>query len=319
MNMPDNPQVNIAIIEEPDEHLADRLRAEVPGIVVHAGKTEAEILPFCADANVLMGLAQSITPAMVTAAKGLKWVQALTTGVDPLKAMKELDPAIPITSGRGIHGPQMSELAFLYMLNFARDIRMILNDQDTKNWERRPQKLLWNKTVVIIGVGVISEDLARCCKAFGMNVIGVSSRATAPNFDRMFARAQLKQAAALADFLIAVVPLNADTKGMIDGAVLDAMPAHGVFINIARGPVVNEAEMIDRLQRKVIAGAALDTFIEEPLSPDSPLWSMENVIITPHIGGKSESYVDQILPLLAHNIRAFQNGKVDDFRNLVAR
>lgn len=312
-------QVNIAIIEEPDEHLADRLRAEVPGIVVHAGKTEAEILPYCAEANVLMGLAQSITPAMVTAAKGLKWVQALTTGVDPLKAMKELGSTIPITSGRGIHGPQMSELAFLYMLNFARDIRMILNDQDTKHWERRPQKLLWNKTVVIIGVGVISEDLARCCKAFGMNVIGVSSRESAPSFDRMFPRDRLKEAAALADFLIAVVPLNAETHGMIDGAVLDAMPAHGVFINIARGPVVNEAEMIDRLQRRVIAGAALDTFIEEPLSPDSPLWSMKNVIITPHIGGKSESYVDQILPLLAHNIRAFQNGKLDDFRNLVAR
>jgi D-2-hydroxyacid dehydrogenase (NADP+) len=319
MNMQDNVQANIAIIEEPDEHLADRLRAEVPGIIVHAGKTEAEILPFCAQANVLMGLAQSITPAMVSAAKGLKWVQALTTGVDPLKAMKELDPTIPITSGRGIHGPQMSELAFLYMLNFARDIRTILKDQDTKHWERRPQRLLWNKTVVIIGVGVISEDLARCCKAFGMNVVGVSSRASAPNFDRMFTRDRLKDAAALADFLIAVVPLSPETKGMIDGSVLDAMPAHGVFINIARGPVVNEDELIDRLQRNVIAGAALDTFIEEPLSPDSPLWSMHNVIITPHIGGKSESYVNQILPLLAHNIRAFGEGRLGDFRNRVER
>ena len=317
--MQDKQHVNIAIIEEPDEHLADRLRAELPGVIVHAGKTEAEILPHCAEANVLMGLAQSITPAMVTASKGLKWVQALTTGVDPLKAMKELDPAIPITSGRGIHGPQMSELAFLYMLNFARDIRMILTDQATKHWERRPQRLLWNKTAVIIGVGVISEDLARCCKAFGMNVIGVSSRPAAPNFDRMFTRDRLKEAAALADYLIAVVPLTPETKGMIDGAVLDAMPPHGVFINIARGPVVNEAELIDRLQRKVIAGAALDTFIEEPLSPDSPLWLLENVIITPHIGGKSESYVDQILPLLTHNICAFSEGRMGDFRNLVER
>jgi phosphoglycerate dehydrogenase-like enzyme len=152
-----------------------------------------------------------------------------------------------------------------------------------------------------------------------MNVVGVSSRASAPNFDRMFARAQLKQAAALADYLIAIMPLTPETRGMIDGAVLDAMPAHGVFINIARGPVVHEAELIDRLQRRVIAGAALDTFIDEPLSADSPLWSMDNVIITPHIGGKSESYVDQILPLLAHNIRAFQDGRTDDFRNLVAR
>jgi phosphoglycerate dehydrogenase-like enzyme len=315
----DKMTVKIAIIEEPDEHLADRLRAEVPGIVVHAGKSEAEILPHCADANVLMGLAQSITPAMVKAAKGLKWIQALTTGVDPLKAMKELDPNIPITSGRGIHGPQMSELAFLYMLNFARDVRTVLNDQTTKNFERRPQRLLWNKTVVIVGVGVISEDLARCCKAFGMKVIGITSRTSVPNFDQLYPRAKLKKAAALADFLIAVTPLTLETKGMIDGAVLDAMPRHGVFINIARGPVVKEDELIDRLQRKVIAGAGLDTFVEEPLPASSPLWSMDNVIITPHIGGKSESYVDQIMPLLAHNVRAFQEGRLQDFKNRVER
>lgn len=311
--------VNIAIIEEPDEHLAERLRDEVPGIIVNAGKTEAEILPHCAGANVLMGLAQSITPAMVTSAQGLQWIQALTTGVDPLKAMKELDPKIPITSGRGIHGPQMSELAFLYMLSFARDIRGVLHDQDTRHWERRPQRLLWNKTVVIVGVGVISEDLARCCKAFGMNVVGVSSRGEAPHFDRMFPRERLKEAAGLADYLIAVVPLSPETRGLINGAVLDAMPRHGVFINIARGPVVDEDDLIDRLQRKVIAGAGLDTFVEEPLPASSPLWSMPNVIITPHIGGKSESYVDQIMPLLAHNIRAFRDGHMNDLRNLVER
>lgn len=311
--------IQIAIIEEPDEHLAERLRAEVPGVIVHAGKTEEEILPHCADAQVLMGLAQSITPAMVKAATGLKWIQALTTGVDPLKAMKELDTKIPITSGRGIHGPQMSELAFLYMLNFARDIRTVLQDQDTCNFERRPQRLLWNKTVVIVGVGVISEDLARCCKAFGMNVIGITSRTSVPNFDRLMPREKLKEAASLADFLIAVLPLTPETKGIIDGAVLDAMPRHGVFINIARGPVVNEAELIDRLQRKVIAGAGLDTFVEEPLPASSPLWKMDNVIITPHIGGKSESYVDQIMPLIAHNVRAFQDGRLEDFKNRVER
>lgn len=311
--------IQIAIIEEPDEHLAERLRAEVPGIIVHAGKTEAEILPHCANAQVLMGLAQSITPAMVKAATGLKWIQALTTGVDPLKAMKELDPKIPITSGRGIHGPQMSELAFLYMLNFARDIRTVLHDQDTCNFERRPQRLLWNKTVVIVGVGVISEDLARCCKAFGMNVIGITSRTSAPHFDRLMPREKLKEAANFADYLIAVLPLTPETKGIIDGAVLDAMPRHGVFINIARGPVVKEDELIDRLQRKVIAGAGLDTFVEEPLPASSPLWAMDNVIITPHIGGKSESYVEQIMPLIVHNVRAFQEGRMEDFKNRVER
>lgn len=311
--------IRIAIIEEPDEHLADQLRAEFDDIVIHAGKTEAEILPYCAQANVLMGLAQSITPAMVKAAKGLQWIQALTTGVDPLKAMKELHPNIPITSGRGIHGPQMSELVFLYMLNFARDIRTMLQDQKGRNFERRPQRLLWNKTAVIIGIGIISEDLARCCRAFGMKVIGVSSRRSVTNFDKIYPRERLKEAASLADFLIAMVPLTPETKGMIDGAILDAMPRHGVLINVARGPVVKEDDLIDRLQRNVIAGAGLDTFIEEPLPASSPLWTMDNVMITPHIGGKSESYVDQVMPLLTHNVRAFQQGRLQDFKNRIDR
>lgn len=311
--------VNIAIIEEPDEHLAEPLRQACPGVNIHAGKTEAEILPYCADAHVLMGLAQSITPAMVRAAADLRWIQALTTGVDPLKAMPELDPAIPITSARGIHGPQMAELAFFYMLNFARDVRRVLDDQATATFERRPQRLLANKTVAIVGVGTISEDLARCCKAFGMRVIGVSSRAHAPHFDALYPRARLREAAALADYLVAITPLTPETHKMIDGSVLDAMPRHGVFINIARGPVVDEEALIDRLRRGVIAGAGLDTFVEEPLPASSPLWTLPNVIITPHIGGKSDTYVEQILPLLVHNIRAFQTGRIDDFRNRVAR
>ena len=82
---------------------------------------------------------------------------------------------------------------------------------------------------------------------------------------------------------------------------------------------MNEADLIDRLQRKVIAGAGLDTFVEEPLPVSSPLWSMDHVIITPHIGGKSESYVDQIMPLIAHNVRAFQEGRLQDFKNRVER
>jgi phosphoglycerate dehydrogenase-like enzyme len=150
-----------------------------------------------------------------------------------------------------------------------------------------------------------------------MNVIGVSSRSSASFFDHMYSRHDLKIAAAQADYLIAVVPLNDETRGMIDGAVLDTMPAHGVFINIARGPVVKEDELIDRLSRKVIAGAGLDTFEQEPLPASSPLWSMENVMITPHIGGKSESYIDQILPLIEHNICAFREHRINDLRNRV--
>lgn len=309
--------LEIAIVEDEAELYAARLRAEFPDIVVHAGHAAADVIDRCATCNVIMGLAQCIPPAMVQATPGLRWIQALTTGVDPLIMMDVLDPSVTITSARGIHGPQMSEMAFLFMLDFARDIRGILRDQQNRHWERRPQRLLLDKTVAIVGVGVISEELARRCKAFGMRVIGVSSRASAENFDAMLPRERLQEAAAQADFLIAIVPYTRDTHHLISASVLDAMPRHGVFINIARGPVVDEEALIERLRAGRIAGAGLDTFVEEPLPAASPLWSLDNVIITPHVGGMSDIYAEQILPLLVHNVRAFKEGRTSDLRNLV--
>jgi phosphoglycerate dehydrogenase-like enzyme len=150
-------------------------------------------------------------------------------------------------------------------------------------------------------------------------VIGVSARTSAPNFDAIYPRQRLKEAAALADFLIAIVPLTPETHGLVNGEVLDAMPNHGIFINLARGPVADENAVIDRLQRKVIAGAALDVFNVEPLPQDSPLWDLPNVILTPHVGGKGESYVEQVMPLLTHNVRAFHQGRMQDFKNRVQR
>jgi phosphoglycerate dehydrogenase-like enzyme len=309
--------LEIAIVEDEAELYAARLRSEFPDVVIHAGHTADDVIDRCGGCNVIMGLAQCIPPALVQATPRLKWIQALTTGVDPLIMMDVLDPSVTITSARGIHGPQMSEMAFLFMLDFARDIRAILRDQQNRHWERRPQRLLLDKTVVIVGVGIISEELARRCKAFGMRVVGVSSRASADGFDAMVPRDRLEEAAGQADFLIAIVPYTRDTHHLISASVLDAMPRHGVFINIARGPVVDEDALIERLRDGRIAGAGLDTFVEEPLPATSPLWSLDNVIITPHVGGMSDIYAEQILPLLVHNVRAFKEGRMHDLRNLV--
>jgi D-2-hydroxyacid dehydrogenase (NADP+) len=310
--------VQITIIEDEAEIYAARLRAEIPGIVVHAGRNEAQVLPHCAGSQIIMGLAQCITERMVDEAKDLRWIQALTTGTDPLIMMPRLRKDVTITSARGIHGPQMSELAFFYMLNFARDIRHVLDDQQRKIWDRRPQRLLQEKTVVLVGIGLISEDLARRCKAFGMHVIGVSSgRTHVEGFDEIVSRERLVEVAARADFLIAILPFTRDTLKIISAEVLAAMPAHGVFLNLARGPVVDEEALIEVLRERRIAGAGLDTFVEEPLRDSSPLWSMDNVLMTPHIGGMAENYAEQILPLLIHNVRAFVEGRASDFRNLV--
>ena len=290
-----------------------------PEVVFHQAANEAEALPLCAGAEVIVALGPAITPRMASAAPRLRWIAALTTGTDTVEALPT-SPEVLITSGRGIHGPQMAELAFLAMMSLSRDFPAMLANQQAAKWQRWPQRLLLGKTVVLVGVGTISEEIAARCKAFGMRVIGISSaRASAPGFDEIMPRARLREAAACAHFLIVLVPLAPETTGMIDAGVLAAMRPDGIFINLARGPVVDEAALIEALRERRIGGAALDVFATEPLPADSALWHLPNTIVTPHIGGMADVYAQQILPLLHHNLAAFLAGRPDDMRNIVRR
>jgi len=250
----------------------------------------------------------------------LRWVQALTTGVDHLLGLPSLRPEMLVTNARGIHGPQMSEMAFLHMISLLRDFPGMLANQRARRWERWPQRLLLGKTAVLLGIGAISEELALRCKAFAMRVVGVSdARTEAPGFDAVLPRARLREAAAEADALVVMVPLTDGTRRMVDRGVLEAMKPSAILINLARGPVVDEVALVEALRAGRIAGAGLDVFEVEPLPPESPLWDMPNVIVTPRVGGMSDVYAQQALPLLEENIRAFLSGDATRLRNLVRR
>ncbi len=310
--------IEVVIMEHEARMYTGALAPAFPDVVFHAALTEAESLPACANADVIIGLGPYITPRMAAGTR-LRWIQALTTGTDTVEALP-LAPGVIITSGRGIHGPQMAELAFLTMMSLSRDFPAMLANQRAKKWERWPQRLLLGKTAVLVGVGVISEKIASRCKAFGMHVIGVSSaRESAPGFDEIMPRARLREAAARAHFLLVLVPLTPETTGMIDAGVLAAMRPDGVLVNMARGPVIDEPALIEALREKRIGGAALDVFQTEPLPPESPLWHLPNVIVTPHVGGMADVYAQQILPLLHHNLTAFIAGQMADMRNVVRR
>jgi len=148
--------------------------------------------------------------------------------------------------------------------------------------------------------------------------VGVSNaRQESPGFDLIVPRARLTEAAAMADFLIVLAPLDATTRHMINEAVFAAMKTSAFIINLARGDVIDEAAMIRALQAGTIAGAGLDVFSVEPLPQDNPLWDMPNVMISPRIGGMSDIYADQVLPVVAHNVGAFIEGREGDMRNIV--
>jgi len=298
---------------------AARAHTDLPGIDLFATNDRAQAMEHATDAEVLIGHHFQFDEDLLVRAPKLRWIQSLTTGTDAILKLKALRPEVMVTSTRGMHGPQMSELVFLHMLALTRDFPRMQRNQVAGLWERWPQPLLWGKTVVIVGVGAISEALAPRCKAFGMTVYGVSNSPRVPEgFDGVFRRDDLMQAASKADYLVLIVPLTPETENLVDARVLAAMKPQAFVINVARGGVLDEQALVEALRDKRLAGASLDVFRQQPLPADSPLWHEPGLLITPLVGGMSNIYLDQAYPIVRDNLRQFMAGRTDAMVNVVA-
>ena len=309
----------VLILDMNADNYRERLARRFPAVAFHATHDAKEAETVIEGVEVIIALGHHIPSTLLAKAKNLKWVQALTTGTDTLTAPGVLPQHVLLTSTRGIHGPQMSELAFLNMIALARNFRKMQRNQAEGKWEQWSQPILEGKTIVIVGLGLLAEHLAERCKLFGMAVIGVSGgRAKVPYFDEVHPRTELVKLAARADFLMLLVPYSKDTHHLINRDVMGAMKPSAFLINLARGGVLDEAALIEHLQAGKIAGAALDIFSKQPLPPDNPLWRMPNVIITPNIGGRSDRFVEQTMAIVEPNLQAFLDGRLKDLRNLVA-
>ncbi len=299
---------------------AQQLATLCSGYRFVAAKDDGTALRHASQANIIIGLAPYLDQALIAAAVQLEWVQALTAGVDNLLAMPALRADVTLSNCNGFHAPQMSELAFLMMLSLNRDAPRMQQNQGQKIWQRWPQKLLYHKTVTIVGVGAIAEGLAKRCKAFDMTVIGVSDgRAQVPDFDKMVKRDSLLAAAAECDFLIALTPYDATTRHIIGAKVFAAMPPWSYLINLSRGGCVDEAALVEALTSGAIAGAGLDVFAQEPLPENDPLWRAPNIMITPHIGGMADIYKQQALPRVADNLNAYAAQGASALSGLIQR
>jgi D-2-hydroxyacid dehydrogenase (NADP+) len=298
---------------------AARAREDFPGLDLYASNDRSSAFPHLDNAEVLIGHHFQFDDEMLTRACRLRWIQSLTTGTDAILQLAALRAEVTVTSTRGMHGPQMSELVFLQMLALLRNFPRMQRNQAAHRWDRWPQPLLAGKSVVIVGVGAIAEVLAPRCKAFGMTVWGISNSSRRPEgFDEILPRGELQRGAAAADFLVLIVPHSAQTENLIDAAVLACMKTSAYLINVARGGVLDETALLASLHEQRLAGAALDVFRERPLPAGHPLWSEEKIIITPHIGGMSDVYLDQAYPIVRDNIEKFLAGDIRGMKNIVA-
>jgi len=221
--------------------------------------------------------------------KYLRWIAFTTSGIDKARS-NGLPDGVIVTNMAGLRAFAVAEHAVFLMLALVRSSRANERAQQAPDWARIPMTPLMDnlagKHLVIAGMGAIGQEIARKAKAFDMRVTGVSRGSAAPeHVDRMASRAELEALAADADILLAAAEANEDTFGIISRAVIDAMQPHAYFVNIARGSLVDEPALIDALRERRLAGAGLDVQEQEPVPPDHPLWLLDNVILTPHLGG----------------------------------
>lgn len=257
----------------------------------------------------------------VRLAAGLKWVQTTSSGVGPLvDSLNLTERNVIVTTARGIHARPLAEFVFLALLMHFKRLDHLNIQQSKKIWERYCGSGLAGKTLSIVGLGEVGKRIAQMGLAFEMNVAGLvrtSSEETVEGLgiDAVYHSEELHTMLSKTDALVLCAPHTSETEGMIDPAALAALKPGGVLINIARGALVDEPAMIEALKSGHIAFAALDVAAVEPLPQNSPLWSMNNVLISPHSASTVAEENERITDLFCSNLECFLEGRTDDMKN----
>lgn len=233
--------------------------------------------------------------ATLAAADDLRWVQALSAGVDSYPQQRLSEREIVLTTSSGVHAEPIGEQVLGYLLAFERRFPTLFAQQADAYWERQEGTELRGKTVGVIGVGAIGTRVVELASAVGCRTVGTKRDVSAAPaaIDEIRPADEYQSVAAESDYLVLACPLTDETTGLIGMDELRLLGDEGVLVNIARGEVCDEAALTTALQYHLIGGAALDTFETEPLPSDSPLWSLSNTIITPHMAGSTPQKLDR--------------------------
>jgi phosphoglycerate dehydrogenase-like enzyme len=277
-----------------------------------AGADDDKILDgMLAQAEVIYGF--SFPQNVVSRAPNLKWLQTMSAGVDRLLTPEIANSAVILTNAHGIHGASVGETAVGMLFLFAKRMPFCLENKRLKRWERFAPDLLGYQTVGILGLGVIGRAVARMCKTFGMRVIGtrrtVTKTANMRYVDEIIPRERWHELFGESDYVVNVLPLTPETDRIVGEKELRSMKKSAYFINVGRGRTVDEEALVRALEERWIAGAGLDAFAREPLPPESRLWELPNVYISPHIAGGTRDYNELTTAIFCDNLERYIAGK----------
>jgi phosphoglycerate dehydrogenase-like enzyme len=282
--------LKLLVVSPPDEQLErclEPLRA-ASDVFVSGDQVVLERLARTAEVIVLSGATyQSVDFQKVWQhAKSTRWVHSLSAGVEKLLFPAFRDSSVPLTNARGVYKRALAEFALLGILYHYKRVPLMLDHQRQRKWVQFTVQATAGRVMGIVGYGATGRECALLARALGMKIHALRrnpSRSDAdPLVDRSFGPEQLQQMLSGIDVLLCTAPLTAETHHMIGHAQFDALKPTAILINLGRGPVVDEAALVTALQHRRLMGAALDVFEQEPLAEQSPLWGMENVLISPH-------------------------------------
>lgn len=317
--------------------LVDKIRAVSPNLTIEQRTLPNGRWPDDWTTEAEIYYAQGAVPSLIQA-PNLHWVQTHYAGIDSLENSSLWQSDILITTASGVHAPNMAQYALTQILAWAHRVPNWFKYKQTKSWAKNrwetfvPQEL-HGKTLGILGYGSIGRELARLAKPFGLKILVTKRDArqlvdtgytvlgqgdpAGELPDRIYPSEATRSMIAECDFVVITLPLTERTRHLFDEEMLKALKPTAFLVNVGRGSIIDEAALVQGLKKGWLAGVGLDVFEEEPLPDASPLWEMENVIMTPHISGFTPHYDERATDIFAENLRRYLAG--EPLLNLVNR
>jgi phosphoglycerate dehydrogenase-like enzyme len=314
-------QITVVVLGDPAEPELQKLEALRPGVNFTISKTADGLGDAVRDARVLfttMGNRKEVGLVLERGAK-LEWIQSRSAGLDGFLSPELIESPIPLTNGSGVFSQSLGEFVLFGALYFAKDIPRMLRAKAAHKWDVFDVCELSTQTMGIVGHGDIGRAAAKRAKAMGMKVLAlrrtVTPRPGDEDVDRVYATAELHDMLPECDYVVAAAPLTPATKHMLSTAEFGRMKPSAVVMNVGRGPVIDEAALAEALRSGVIRGAVLDVFEVEPLGGDSPLWDMDNVLISAHTADHTQTWLEDSVDFFMAQFARWRSGEA--LQNLV--
>jgi phosphoglycerate dehydrogenase-like enzyme len=300
----------------------EALCREFPGHTFRHAADDRTALGMIADAEV--AFSAQIRPEHLAAAPRLRWIHSPAAGVGAMLFPAMIDSPIVLTNSRGLSADTIAEHVVAVTLALFRHLHVAVRAQVRRQWAQDiigappANRMLSGASVLVVGLGAIGAAAAARMHALGARVSGVRrtmSSPAPPGVARVVPAGRMREVLPEADVVVIAAPQTRDTRGLVGAAELQAMRPDAILVNVSRGKLVDEEALVAALRAGTIGGAALDVFAHEPLSPESPLWDLPNVLITPHTSGFRPDHWDAATALFADNLRRFERG--EPLRNIV--